>query len=82
MIFNSIEFLIFALLFFILWPLVRKKNNSRWGFIVASSFIFYGWWDWRFLFLIIFSGMIDYIAGLSMINMRKMKKVTQKHGSE
>ena len=75
MIFNSIEFLIFALLFFTLWPLARKKNNSRWGFIVASSFVFYGWWDWRFLFLIIFSGMIDYIAGLSMINMRKMKKV-------
>lgn len=75
MIFNSIEFLIFALLFFILWPLARVRNTSRWGFIVASSFVFYGWWDWRFLFLIIFSGLIDYLAGLAMIRNVKKKKL-------
>ena len=75
MIFNSIEFLIFSLLFFILWPLARIKNSSRWGFIVSASFVFYGWWDWRFLFLIIFSGMIDYLAGLSMVKYVKKKRL-------
>lgn len=34
----------------------------RWIFIIAASFFFYGWWDWRFLFLILFSGMVDYWA--------------------
>jgi D-alanyl-lipoteichoic acid acyltransferase DltB (MBOAT superfamily) len=63
MIFNSIEFLLFALLFFLLWPILRKENNSRWFFITAASFLFYGWWDWRFLFLIIGSGLIDFVLG-------------------
>lgn len=63
MIFNSIDFLIFVTIFFILWPLFRKHNTSRWLLIVVASFIFYAWWDWRFLFLIIGSGLIDYIAG-------------------
>jgi D-alanyl-lipoteichoic acid acyltransferase DltB (MBOAT superfamily) len=63
MIFNSIEFLLFAIGFFLLWPIFGKRNNSRWIFITVASFIFYGWWDWRFLFLIIGSGLIDYFCG-------------------
>jgi alginate O-acetyltransferase complex protein AlgI len=63
MIFNSIEFLLFAIGFFLLWPVLGKRNNSRWIFITVASFIFYGWWDWRFLFLIIGSGLIDYFCG-------------------
>ncbi len=64
MIFNSIDFLIFAIIFFALWPILRKKDNSRWIFITIASFIFYGWWDWRFLFLIVFSGLVDYLTGM------------------
>jgi alginate O-acetyltransferase complex protein AlgI len=64
MIFNSLIFLFFALVFFGLWPFFKKSNNSRWSFIVVMSFIFYGWWDWRFLFLIIGSGLIDYFSAL------------------
>ena len=75
MIFNSIEFLLFGVLFFVLWPLLRTKNNSRWIFIVASSFLFYGWWDWRFLFLIIFSGLVDYFAGILMIQSPRQRKL-------
>ena len=74
MIFNSLEFLIFASLFFLLWPIFRIKNNSRWVFIISASFIFYGWWDWRFLFLILFSGIIDYLAGLLMVKHTKRKR--------
>jgi len=66
MIFNSIEFLLFAIGFFLLWPILGKRNNSRWIFITAASFFFYGWWDWRFLFLIIGSGLIDYVCGLAI----------------
>jgi alginate O-acetyltransferase complex protein AlgI len=66
MVFNSIEFLIFILIFFILWPICRKNNNSRWILIIISSLVFYGWWDWRFLFLIVFSGVLDFFLGLQI----------------
>lgn len=71
MVFNSLEFLIFIILFFILWPLCRKNNNSRWILIVISSLIFYGWWDWRFLFLIVFSGVLDFFLGLQIARSKK-----------
>ena len=64
--FNSIIFLVFAILFFAGWPILRRRNNVRWIYLVFASFLFYGWWDWRFLFLIMFSGFIDYFAGLAM----------------
>jgi len=63
MVFNSIPFLIFIALFLLFWPIFNKKNKSRWLFLTFASLFFYGWWDWRFLFLIIGSGLIDYFAG-------------------
>ena len=63
MVFNSLEFLVFTILFFALWPLFRKKDTARWSFITAMSFVFYGWWDWRFLGLIAFSTFVDFFAG-------------------
>jgi D-alanyl-lipoteichoic acid acyltransferase DltB (MBOAT superfamily) len=36
-------------------------------FIVAASYLFYGWWDWRFLSLIFFSTMVDYLVGLGLL---------------
>ncbi|MCB9195288.1 MAG: MBOAT family protein [Flavobacteriales bacterium] len=75
MLFNSIEFLVFSLLFFLLWPLFRIKDNSRWSFIVIASFLFYGWWDWRFLFLILFSGLVDYVAGILIHKKQEYRKL-------
>ncbi|NOQ23812.1 MAG: MBOAT family protein [Bacteroidales bacterium] len=75
MVFNSLEFLIFFIIFFLLWPIVRKRNTSRWLFITTASAIFYAWWDWRFLFLILFSGLIDYISGILLIKNQKGKKI-------
>lgn len=66
MLFNSWAFLIFAASFFALWPVFRRRATSRWAFLVVASFIFYGWWDWRFLFLIVASGLIDFVAALAM----------------
>jgi len=75
MLFNSLVFLIFMAVFYSLWPLLRRRNNVRWIYIVIASFIFYGWWDYRFLFLIMFSGFIDYFAGLGMHHYPRRKKL-------
>jgi D-alanyl-lipoteichoic acid acyltransferase DltB (MBOAT superfamily) len=64
--FNSFEFLVFFAVFIGLWRLVRDHRQRRWAYIVAASLFFYGWWDWRFIFLIIGSGLIDFAAGLAM----------------
>jgi len=71
--FNSLVFIIFATIFFILWPLLRRSNNIRWIYLVVASFIFYGWWDWRFLFLMSATGLTDFCAGLGMARFRKIK---------
>lgn len=75
MLFNSLTFVIFCFLFFAFWGLFKKSANHRWVYITICSFIFYGWWDWRFLFLIIFSGLIDYFAGLYMIRFHNQRKI-------
>ncbi len=63
MLFNSIDFAIFFPIFFIFYWLVAKKLTLRNVFLLLSSYLFYGWWDWRFLFLIIFSSTVDFILG-------------------
>tara|TARA_R110000868_G_scaffold293806_2_gene554305 strand:- start:15978 stop:17426 length:1449 start_codon:yes stop_codon:yes gene_type:complete len=64
MLFNSIDFALFLPIVFILyWFVFQKKIKSQNIFIIASSYLFYGWWDWRFLGLIIFSTLLDYFLG-------------------
>jgi alginate O-acetylation protein len=64
MLFNSLDFAIFLPIFFILYWYVTNRNLQLQNFlIVVASYIFYGWWDWRFLFLIFFSSITDYIIG-------------------
>src|SRR5512133_229906 len=75
MLFNSSVFLIFALIFFSLWPLFKRKNVPKWMFLVTASFFFYGWWDWRFLFLLIASGLIDYFSAIGMQKYPSRKKL-------
>lgn len=60
--FNSLAFLVFISLFLLLWQFVKGKHNLKYLCLILSSFLFYGWWDWRFLFLIIFSGLVDFFA--------------------
>jgi hypothetical protein len=59
----SIACLVFAALFFLLWPLARSRRNVRHDYLVFASFAFHGWWDWRFLLLIVASGVLDFAAG-------------------
>jgi D-alanyl-lipoteichoic acid acyltransferase DltB (MBOAT superfamily) len=67
MLFNSIDFAIFLPIVFILYWFVTNKNLKLQNFlIVAASYLFYGWWDWRFLSLILFSTIVDYSIGLGL----------------
>jgi len=67
MLFNSIDFAIFLPIVFVLYWFVTNKNLKLQNFlIVAASYVFYGWWDWRFLSLIIFSTLVDYSVGLGL----------------
>jgi D-alanyl-lipoteichoic acid acyltransferase DltB (MBOAT superfamily) len=77
MLFNSIDFAIFLPIVFILYWFVTYKNLKLQNLlIVISSYIFYGWWDWRFLSLILFSTILDYSIGISLskqVNQNKRK---------
>jgi len=64
MLFNSLEFLLFLPIVFILYWFVFKELKFQNPFILGASYFFYAWWDWRFLFLIIFSTIIDYSLGI------------------
>jgi len=67
MLFNSIEYIFFLpLVFFIYWFVVNHNIISQNLFVLIVSYIFYGWWDWRFLSLIIFSSLVDYFVGINI----------------
>lgn len=71
MIFNSIVFGIFIACFFLLWPLFKQKNTSRWIYIIVASLFFYGWWNWYYIFVLIFSGLIDFGAAIFIVKFKK-----------
>ena len=65
MLFNSIDFVIFMPVVFLLYWFVANRNlRLQNSLLLASSYVFYGWWDWRFLGLIIFSSTVDYLVGI------------------
>jgi D-alanyl-lipoteichoic acid acyltransferase DltB (MBOAT superfamily) len=67
MLFNSLDFAIFLPVVFILYWFVFNKRLKRQNLLVAAaSYLFYGWWDWRFLSLILFSTLVDYFVGVSL----------------
>lgn len=65
MIFNSFEFLLFLPVVFLLyWFVFKGKLWLQNIFIVAASYFFYGWWDWRFLILIAFTSLCSWTSGI------------------
>ncbi|VVV01294.1 MBOAT family O-acyltransferase [Mesonia oceanica] len=64
MLFNSIDFAIFLPIVFTLYWVLRNQLKLQNLLIVIASYIFYGMWDWRFLFLILFSTVVDYTMGI------------------
>ena len=63
--FNSIDFAIFLpVVFFLYWFVAHKNLKFQNFLLVIASYFFYAWWDWRFLSLIVFSTLVDYVVGV------------------
>ncbi len=73
--FTSLSFLVFLAIFALLWPWARQDRQTRWWMLAAFSFFFYGFWDWRFLFLLIGTGLIDFWAALALLRPGARKKL-------
>lgn len=74
MLFNSIDFAIFLpIVFALYWFVVNKNLHAQNTLIVVSSYVFYGFWDWRFLMLILFSTVVDFLVG------KGLQRVSQKN---
>jgi len=75
MLFNSIEFAIFLPVVFILyWFVTRQKLKNQNLLLLITSYFFYGWWDWRFLSLIVISSFVDYFVGIRLARHTSQKK--------
>lgn len=67
MLFNSFSFIIFFPSIFILYWFAFGKDLKQQNFLLlAASYFFYACWDWRFLFLLIFSTALDYFTGIKI----------------
>lgn len=64
MLFNSFEFMLFLPIVFLLYWFVFKPRRLQNLFLVVASYVFYGWWDWRFLLLIALTSACSYASGL------------------
>lgn len=74
MLFNSIDFAIFLpIVFFTYWALDGKLRAQNF-LLIAASYLFYGWWDWRFLSLIFFSSAVDYLVGIGFSKIDDARK--------
>jgi len=67
MLFNSISFALFLPIVFILyWFTANKSLKFQNLLLLVASYFFYSCWDWRFLFLLVFSTLLDYYTGIKM----------------
>ena len=74
MLFNSIDFAIFLpTVFFLYWFVTKRNIKLQNLLIVIASYVFYGWWDWRFLSLIVFSTLVDFTVGNLLRNEGRIK---------
>lgn len=71
MLFNSIDFAVFLPVVFVLyWSLNDRGLTLQNLFVVAASYTFYGWWDWRYLGLVIISTVVGYASGQGIARAR------------
>lgn len=75
MLFNSIEFSIFLpIVFALYWSLGRAEIKMQNLLLLGASYLFYGWWDWRFLSLIAFSSVLDFCIGQGLGTIENERK--------
>lgn len=61
MLFNSIDFAVFLpVVFFLYWFVTQKSIKLQNLLLLLASYVFYGWWDWRFLFLLLITSLVDF----------------------
>ena len=77
MLFNSFTFMIFLPVVFLLYWLAFKRLKWQNLLILVASYVFYGWWDWRFLILIVITSASSFLSGL-LINSHEGKRSIQK----
>lgn len=75
MLFNSIEFILFLPIVFLLYWFVFRSRKLQNLFLVIASYIFYGWWDWRFLFLIALTSFCSFASGLLLEHYEGNKRI-------
>ena len=69
MFFNSFHFAIFLPIVFLLyWFIANKSKNYQNYILILASYYFYSCWDWRFLFLLVFSTLLDYFSAIKIEN--------------
>ena len=66
MLFNSLTFLVFLLAVYALYLAMRSSKRAQNTLLLVASYVFYGYWDWRFLILIAFSTVVDFAIGLAL----------------
>jgi D-alanyl-lipoteichoic acid acyltransferase DltB (MBOAT superfamily) len=75
MLFNSFDFAIFLpIVFIIYWFIVNKSLKLQNFFLLSASYVFYGWWDWRFLSLIVLSTIVDFYIDKSLKGEENLKR--------
>jgi alginate O-acetyltransferase complex protein AlgI len=75
MLFNSTEFAIFLPIVFLLYWLVTYKNLKTQNILLLiAGYVFYGWWDWRFLLLLTLLSLANYFIGIKIDNNETIKK--------
>jgi len=72
MLFNSLDYILFFIVFTFIYFLVTAK--FRWILLLAASYFFYMCWKWEFVFLIIFSTLVDFYCGIKMSNAESFSK--------
>lgn len=77
MLFNTLNFALFLPIVFLLYWFVTNKNLRLQNILLlVSSYFFYACWDYRFLFLLIFSTLLDYYTGIKMADAKNQKMKT------
>jgi alginate O-acetyltransferase complex protein AlgI len=75
MIFNTIEFVIFLLVVFILyWRFFSKNSTKQNGLLLIAGYFFYSWWSWKFLLLFIATSLIDFYAAQKIEKHQDIRK--------
>lgn len=75
MFFNSFHFAIFLpIVFALYWFVLNKSKATQNALLIVASYYFYSCWDWRFLFLLVFSTLLDYFSAIQIEKSRDSQK--------